>query len=146
MTITYQDPKSKKIIRQPLLKRIRSFYRSARKSGQENLFYQKIYMDMSRIYVELELINTKIFNRVKSIIGAETSSMHAQNTLPNSEYFGAKYYDLSQDSVVFFHAGTNPSPSSSASDQKTQLYTTNSIAAKLSNLNFKINQLERREK
>jgi len=146
MTITYQDPNKKKIIRQPLLKRVRSFYRSARKSGQENLFYQKIYMDMSRIYIELELINTRIFNRVKSIVGAETSNMHQEDTLSDSGYFGAKYYDLAQDSVTLFYAGIDPSPLPLASEHKTQLYTTNSIAAKLSNLNFKINQLERRAK
>lgn len=142
MTITYQDPNKKKIIRQPLLKRSRSFYRSARKSGQENLFYQKMYMDIHRIYIELELINTKIFNKVKSIIGAETSDMHEIDTLSGSRHCGAKYYDLSKDSIAFFHAGADATPS--ANEQNTQLYTTNSIAAKLSNLNFKVSQLERR--
>ena len=48
MPISYLDPNSKKIIREPLVKRFRSFYRSPRKSGQENLFNQKVYMDMNR--------------------------------------------------------------------------------------------------
>ena len=49
MPISYLDPNSKKIIREPLVKRFRSFYRSPRKSGQENLFNQKVYMDMNRL-------------------------------------------------------------------------------------------------
>jgi hypothetical protein len=144
MAVTYQNSDEKNIVRQPLFKRIRSFYRTARKSSQENLFYQKIYMDLSRIYIELELINTKIFNRVKLIIGAETSSTHEIDTEVGSKYYGAKYYDLTKDSVAFFNAGASATPS--ISDDNVNLYTTNSIAAKLINLNFKINQLERRER
>lgn len=142
MTTTYQDPNEKKIIRQPLLKRIRSFYRGPRKSGQENLFYQKMYMDIRRIYIELELLNTKIFNRVKSLIGAETSNTHKVDVELDSDYYGAKYYDLTNDSVAFFNAGAHATPS--LTDESSNLYTTTSIAAKLTNLNFKINQLERR--
>ena len=63
MPISYLDPNSKKIIREPLVKRFRSFYRSPRKSGQENLFNQKVYMDMNREYVgalaTIELVESK---------------------------------------------------------------------------------------
>lgn len=142
MAITYQNPNEKNIVRQPLFKRVRSFYRSSRKSSQENLFYQKIYIDIHRIYLELELINTKILNKVKSIIGAETSNTHKIDTEAESKYYGAKYYDLTKDSVSFFNAGASATPS--VNDENFNLYTTSSIAAKLTNLNFKINQLERR--
>jgi hypothetical protein len=142
MTVTYQDPEKKKIIRQPLLKRIRAFYRGPRKTSTENLFYQKIYLDIKRIYIELELINTKIFNKVKTFIGAENSSTHQLDTSTDSSYYGAKYYDLNLDGVSFFNAHAAATPS--LEDESTKLYTTAAIAAKLANLNFKINQLERR--
>ena len=120
------------------------YYRGVRKSAIENLFYQKMYMDIQRIYIELELINTKIFNKVKYIIGAETSDTHKTDVEEGSSYFGAKYYDLTDDSVSFFNAKAHATPS--ISDESSNLYTTNSIAAKLAKLNFKINQLERRVK
>ena len=66
MPISYLNPNSKKIVREPLLNRFRSFYRSPRKSGQENLFNQKILMDIKRLYLELELIDTAIINKVKT--------------------------------------------------------------------------------
>lgn len=142
MAISYQDPNEKKIIRQPLLRRIRAYYRSPRKSNQENLFYQKMYIDIHRIYMELELINTKIFNKVKILMGVETSTVHQIDSQANSPYYGAKYYDLTKESISFFHAGADATPSTT--DQISNLYTTSSVAAKLVNLNFKINQLERR--
>lgn len=141
MPITYQDPNRKKIIRQPLTKRIRNYYRAARKSSIENLFYQKMYMDISRIYIELELLNTSIFNKIKSIVGAETTSNDNIDLEQDSSYFGAKYYDLSDDTVSFFYNENHATPSFL---EVSNIYTTNSISAKLSNLNFKINQLERR--
>lgn len=142
MPVSYQDPNEKKIVRHPLLKRMRSYYRAPRKSSVENLFYQKMYMDIHRIYIELELINTKIFNRIKSIIGAENSITHLIDTETSSTYYGAKYYDLAGESVAFFNAKANATPNTE--DEITNLYNTNSIAAKLSNIYFKINQLERR--
>lgn len=142
MTISYQDPEKKKIVRQPLLKRFRAFYRGPRKTSIENLFYQKMYLDIKRVYIELELINTKIFNKVKTFIGAENSSTHQLDTSSNSSYYGAKYYDLSEDGVSFFNAHAAATPS--LEDETAKLYTTAAIAAKLANLNFKINQLERR--
>lgn len=142
MAISYQDPNEKKIVRQPLLKRIRAYYRGPRKSGQENLFYQKMYMDIRRVYLELEIINTKIFNKVKALMGTENSNAHQIDDQADSPYHGAKYYDLTKESVLFFHAGADATPSTT--DEISSLYTTSSISAKLANLNFKINQLERR--
>jgi hypothetical protein len=142
VAITYQNSDEKKIVRQPLSKRVRLFYRSPRKSDKENLFHQKIYMDIHRIYIELELINTKIFNKIRYIIGAEVSEDHVVDTQEGSSYHGARYYNLSKDSVSFFNAKAGLTPS--LDDEKNNLYTTSSMAAKLTNLYFKINQLERR--
>lgn len=142
MAISYQDPQKKKIIRQPLLKKIRAFYRGPRKSHTENLFYQKVYLDVQRLYIEFELLNTKIFNKVKTFIGAENSTTHQIENTADSEFYGAKYYDLTPDSVSFFNAHAAATPSLTGETDK--IYTTTAIAAKLSSLNFKINQLERR--
>lgn len=142
MAITYQDPIKKKNIRQPLFNRVRAFYRGPRKTTIENLLHQKIYLDIKRIYIELELINTKIFNKVQIFIGAEKLSTHKIDNIADSPYYGAKYQDLTSDGLLFFNAHAAATPS--FGDETAKLYTTSSIASKLSTLNFKINQLERR--
>ena len=105
MPISYLDPNSKKIIREPLVKRFRSFYRSPRKSGQENLFNQKVYMDINRLYLELELFDTAIFDKVKIFLGAEKNETHEIRTVSDEttgeQYYG-RVYDLSADSVSLY--------------------------------------------
>ena len=93
MPLTYLDSNLKKIIREPLVKRFRSFYRSPRKSGQENLFNQKVYMDINRVYLELELLDTAILNKIKIFLGAEKEDLHEIISLPNENFYG-RTYDL----------------------------------------------------
>ena len=129
MTISYTNPDEKVIIRQPLLRRFRSFYRSPRKSAKENLYGQQMYMDIKRIYISLELLNTKILNKIKLFLGQEQDSTHL------IDEDGSRYYDLSQDSLQFYDF---------VNDQTiTKLSTMNSLSGKLSNIIYKINKLEK---
>jgi hypothetical protein len=138
MPISYLDPNSKKIIREPLTKRFRSFYRSPRKSGQENLFNQKIFMDMNRVYLELELLDTAILDRVKIFLGAEKDETHEIRTVldevTGEEYYG-RVYDLSADSISMYNY--------TADDTIDYLETTDTIGGSLSRLFYKINKLEK---
>jgi hypothetical protein len=138
MPISYLDPNSKKIIREPLTKRFRSFYRSPRKSGQENLFNQKIFMDMNRVYLELELLDTAILDRVKIFLGAEKDETHEIRTVldevTGEEYYG-RVYDLSADSISIYNY--------TADDTIDYLETTDTIGGSLSRLFYKINKLEK---
>jgi len=138
MPISYLDPNSKKIIREPLTKRFRSFYRSPRKSGQENLFNQKIFMDMNRVYLELELLDTAILDRVKIFLGSEKDETHEIRTVldevTGEEYYG-RVYDLSADSISMYNY--------TADDTIDYLETTDTIGGSLSRLFYKINKLEK---
>lgn len=138
MPISYLNPDSKKIIREPLVKRFRSFYRSPRKSGQENLFNQKILMDMNRIYLELELIDTAIVNNIKIILGTEKDQTHEiRNVLDETtgeEYYG-RVYDLTTDSISLYDY--------TADDTIDYLETMDTIGGSLSRLFYKINKLEK---
>ncbi len=138
MPISYLDPNSKKIIREPLTKRFRSFYRSPRKSGQENLFNQKIFMDMNRVYLELELLDTAILDRVKIFLGSEKDETHeirsVLDEVTGEEYYG-RVYDLSTDSISMYDY--------TADDTIDYLETTDTIGGSLSRLFYKINKLEK---
>jgi len=138
MPISYLDPNSKKIIREPLLKRFRSFYRSPRKSVQENLFNQKMYMDMNRVYLELELLDNAIINNIKIFLGSEKDETHAIRTVSDEitgeQYYG-RVYDLSTDSISLYDY--------SADDTIDYLETMDTIGGSLSRLFYKINKLEK---
>jgi len=136
MTIMYTKPSLKKAIRQPLSKRIRALYMGPRSSGDENLMYQKMYLDIKRIHLELEQLNTSIFDRVQVLVNAEKDSTHLVDNQQGSSFYGGDYYDFTDDEITFLNSG----PINSA------LYSTVTLAAKVSNLFFKINQLERQEK
>lgn len=134
MPLTYLDSNLKKIIREPLVKRFRSFYRSPRKSGQENLFNQKVYMDINRVHLELELLDTAILNKIKIFLGAEKEDLHEIISLPNENFYG-RTYDLSNDSISFHDYTKN--------DTIDYLQTMDTIGGKLSTLFYKINKLEK---
>lgn len=138
MPISYLNPNNKKIVREPLLSRFRSFYRSPRKSGQENLFNQKILMDIKRLYLELELIDTAIINKIKTFLGYEKDQTHEiRNVLDEvtgEQYYG-RVYDLSADSVSIYDYY--------ADDTIDYLETMDTIGGSLSKLFYKINKLEK---
>jgi len=129
MTISYTNPDEKVIIRQPLLKRFRSFYRSPRRSSKENLYSQQMYMDIKRIYLSLELLNTQILNKVKVFLGQEQDVTHI------TAGDGSRYYDLTQDSLEFYDF-TND-------ETVVKLDTMDSIGGRLSNIIYKVNKLEK---
>lgn len=129
MTISYTNPEEKVIIRQPLLRRFRSFYRSPRRSSKENLYSQQMYMDIKRIYLSLELLNTRILNKVKIFLGQEQDSTHI------TADDGSRYYDLTQDSLEFYDFVND--------ETVVKLDTMDSIGGRLSNIMYKINKLEK---
>lgn len=134
MTISYLNPLIKKIIRQPLVKRFRSYYRSPRKSGIENLFNDKMYMDISRIYLELELLNTSILNRIKILLGSEKDDTHEIVNEQEAEYY-ARVYDLSNDSISLYDFDLDTMVQYSE--------TMDTIGGNLSKLFYKVNKLEK---
>jgi hypothetical protein len=134
MAISYLDPIGKKIVRQPLVKRFRSYYRSPRKSGIENLFNDKMYMDINRVYLELEILNTSILDKVKIFLGLEKDNTHEIVNNPESEYYG-RVYDLSNDSVSFYDFDLD------STIEYTE--TMDTIGGNLSKLFYKVNKLEK---
>lgn len=129
MPISYSYLEEKNKRKEPLSKRIRSFYRAPRKSLIENQFNQKFYVDVSRIRIELEIINTAIFNRVKILLGKEKDSTH--NVLSD----GRMIYDLSADQISFYDFVN--------SNSINELETLDTLAGRINNLFFKIKQLEK---
>lgn len=72
MPTSYTDGTRNLKIREPLFRRFRSYYRSPRKSHQENLASDQIYLDIHRIFNELETIDVNILNKVKIILDKES--------------------------------------------------------------------------
>lgn len=129
MPLTYLNLEEKNKRREPLSKRVRALYRGPRKSLIENQFNQKFYMDVSRIRVELEVINTAIFNKVKILLGKEKDTTHT--TLPD----GSMVYDMTQDQLSFYDYAN--------SDSIESLETMDSLAGRINKLFFKVKQLEK---
>jgi hypothetical protein len=136
MTISYTNPKLKNILYQPLYRRFNQAYRSPRSSVDENLANQKMYLDIKRIHLQLEQINDLIFDRAQAIVNAEKDSSHPVDSESDSRFYGSDYYDLTEDGIIF----SNPTEIQSA------LYSINAVSSKVSNLFFKINQIERQDK
>ncbi len=138
MPITYLLNAVNKAPIEPLTKKIRSFYRSPRKSNQENLFNQKLCMDIKKLYLELEIIDTAILNKVKILVGVEKEETHQIKTVSNNvtgeQYYG-RVYDLSDDSISMY--------AYQADTATADLETMDTIGGRLSKLFFKINQLEK---
>lgn len=134
MAISYLNPFIKKMVREPLVKRFRSYYRSPRKSGIENLFNDKMYMDLNRIYLDLELLNTDILNKIKILLGSEKDDTHEIINDEESAYY-ARVYDLSNDSVSFYDFNLD------STVQYTE--TMDTIGGNLSRLFYKVNKLEK---
>jgi len=138
MPITYLSNTNDKSPREPLMKRFRSFYRSPRKSTNENLFNQKLYMDIKRLDLEFELIDTAILNKVKILLGIEKEDIHkikiTSDDLTGKQYYG-RVYDLSDDLVSMYDY--------QADNTIVDLETMDTVGGRLSKLFFKINQLEK---
>jgi hypothetical protein len=71
MSTTYKDPNKSQQIREPLFRRFRSYYRGPRSSKTENLAANQIYIDIQRLYLELESININVLNKIKLILDKE---------------------------------------------------------------------------
>ena len=138
MPITYLSNASNKAPREPLTKRIRSLYRSPRKSDQENLFNQKLCVDIKRLYLELDIIETAVLDKVKILLGVEKEDTHEVKSVLNEatgeQYYG-RIYDLSNDSISIYDY--------QKSNTTQDLETMDTIGGRLSKLFFKINQLEK---
>lgn len=143
MPVSYRDPAEKAILKEPILKRIRSFYRSPRKSSIENIYNQQILMDIKRLYLSFELLDIQILNKIKIFLGQEKDDTHivgshqTVNKPGNNDdvYKYSRYYDISQDSLSFYDYNNE--------DSVTELDTIDSIGGQLSNLIYKINKLEK---
>ncbi|GEM_PF-2327362 len=76
MPITYTNPSAGKILKEPLLKKVRALYRSPRKSITENLYAQQMSIDINRVYLALEILNTAIVNKVQIFFAKGSEDTH----------------------------------------------------------------------
>jgi hypothetical protein len=136
MSISYSDPNKKRGLRQPLTKRFRSYYRGPRKSHEENLFRSQVYLDLIKIYNELESINIDMLNKLKIILDKEKDDSFtvlendgSRSFELDSKYLGdLQFYCAWKSSQN--HEEINSSP------------TMDSISARISRLKMKVNRLE----
>lgn len=67
-------------------------------------------MDIKRLDLELELIDTAILNKVKILLGIEKEDIHqikiTSNDLTRKQYYG-RVYDLSDDLVSMYDYQAN---------------------------------------
>ncbi|MFZ4104958.1 MAG: hypothetical protein ACOYK3_01010 [Flavobacterium sp.] len=91
-------------------------------------------MDINRLYLELELLDTAILNKIKILLGVEKEELHEITNLPNDNFYG-RTYDLSNDSISFHNYISN--------DTIDYLQTMDTIGGRLSTLFYKINKLEK---
>lgn len=136
MPTSYQDPTKKIKVRQPLLRRFRSYYRAPRKSGLENLNHSQMYTDLIRVSKELENISINIINTVKVILDKEKDDNFS--TLEND---GSRYFDLESDiigQVQFFCDWKNTGSYTEINSSPTM----DSISSRIYRLQKKINRLE----
>lgn len=137
MSTSYTDSTKRLKVREPLFKRFRSYYRAPRKSHQENLASDQIYLDIVRLSNELESINVDILNKVKVILDKEKDDNF---TTLNDD--GSRVFPLDSDlidSLVFY--SNNPE-----TDEYTEIVevpTIDYLASRLAKVQYRLNRLER---
>ncbi len=137
MSTSYTDPSKPKSLREPLFKRIRAYYRGPRKSSQENLISNQIYIDIQRIYYELEKINIDILNRVKLILDKEQDDLFT-----NPESDGSRSIPLESDIIgdISFHSAWKDSVTYTT---YTSVPTMDSLSSRLSRIQHKLSRIEK---
>jgi hypothetical protein len=123
-------------LREPLMGRIRSYYRGPRKSHQENLVSNKIYIDLQRIYLELEKTDIEISNNLKIFLDKEKD-----NNITSEKIDGSRVFSLDSDLIdsMSFHVEWKNEDYT----EVTEMETVDTIAARLSKIKDKINRLEK---
>jgi len=123
--------------REPLFKRVRSYYRSPRKSYQENLIANQIYIDIQRIYLELEKINLNILNDIKIILDKEKD-----NDFTDLNTDGSRSYSLDSTIVdpMTFHVKWKSAASYTTVEK---MDTMDTLSSRLSRVNYKLNRIEK---
>jgi hypothetical protein len=123
--------------REPLTNRLRSYYRSPRKSFQENLISNKIYIDLQRIYLELEATDTSMLNSIKIILDKEKDS-----TFTTEKSDGSRSFSLDSELINSMSFMTKWKQDSQFVEIS-EMETIDTIAARLSKISSKINRLEK---
>lgn len=136
MPTSYSDPSNKITLRQPLFKRIRSYYRGPRKSYAENLANAKMYIDIQRIYMELEKVDISILNKLKIILDKEKDNNFTVKLSDGSRVFNFNSDELNgiQFNVQWKDAGSHTQVTSSP--------TMDTISSRLAKIQMKVNRLE----
>jgi hypothetical protein len=137
MSISYTNPSTQNKLREPLLRRIRAYYRGPRKSSQENLIADQIYVDIQRIYYELEQINIDILNKVKLILDKEQD-----DSFTNLESDGSRSIPFDSDIIggIVFHGDWKDSGSHT---EYSSAPTIDSLASRLARVQHKLNRIEK---
>ena len=124
-------------VREPLFKRIRSYYRGPRKSYKENLAANQIHIDIERIYLELEKININILNNIKIILDKEKD-----NDFTSLNADGSRSYSLSStivDPMVFYVKWKTATSYTAVNKMDTM----DTLSSRLSRVNYKLNRIEK---
>ena len=137
MSISYKNPYNQNGLREPLIRRIRAYYRGPRKSYQENLISDQIYVDIQRIYYELEKINIDILNKVKLILDKEKD-----DNFTNLESDGSRSIPFDSDIIggIVFYGDWKDSGSHT---EYSSVPTIDSLSSRLSRVQSKLNRIEK---
>jgi hypothetical protein len=135
MAISYSDPSKKQKLRQPLFKRHRAYYRGPRKSSKENLISNQMYVDLERIYIELEDTANKIISDVQIILDKEQDDEVTTMQSDSSRVFSFE----SLNNISFYSQWKDTEAEHS---EFTNLPTLDTISSRLSRIKLKLNRLE----
>ena len=135
MSISYLDPSKKYKMRQPLFRKIRSYYRGPRKSSKENLLFNQMYTDLERIYIELENITNSIVQDVKIILDKEKDD---EITISQSD--GSR--EFSFENLNDLTLNSQWRDVEAEHQEITSLPTMDTISSRISRVKFKLNRLE----
>lgn len=136
MSISYSDPNKKRGLRQPLTKRFRSYYRGPRKSHEENLFRSQVYLDLIRIYNELDSINIDMLNKLKIILDKEKD-----DNFTVLEDDGSRSFELNSGHLVGLQFNC-AWKTSNTHEEIVSSPTMDSISSRIARLKMKVNRLE----
>ncbi len=115
---------------QPLYQRYRNIFRGPRSSRDENLEMNKILIDLKRLDLKIDEIDSNIYENVRIFIGQvdpEAAQIHDQR-------INGDYYEF--DDIQLYTYGDSATP------DYLEIPTTITISGRLTNLAHKIKMLE----
>jgi len=130
MTVSYFD-NNKKRFREPVFQKTRAIYKGNRISEIENLNNESLLVDINRLYLEIENIDTSILDKLNYFIGGKAISNIFET---NNDVDDGIIYKI--DNINFYHEPTDVTQS------PLQINTIGHISSIVFRLKNKIKRLE----